>query len=82
MKIAILDGYVDEPSCLGVPPYIAPYPRYIWGMLRAVKDADLSCIYLTIDQFRADAQLRASLRDFNFMAVSYTHLTLPTKRIV
>ena len=69
VKIAILDGYVDEPSCLGVPPYISPYPRYIWGMLRAVKGADLSCTYLTIDQFRADAQLRASLRDFNFMVI-------------
>ena len=69
VKIAILDGYVDEPSCLGVPPYIAPYPRYIWGMLKAVKDADLSCTYLTIDQFRADAQLRARLRDFNFMVI-------------
>ena len=69
MKIAILDGYVDEPSCLGVPPYIAPYPRYIWGMLRAVKDADLSCTYLTIDQFRADAQLRARLKSFEFMVI-------------
>ena len=69
MKIAILDGYVDEPSCLGVPPYIAPYPRYIWGMLRAIKDADLSCTYLTIDQFRTDAQLRAKLKSFNFMVI-------------
>ncbi len=49
MRICILDGYVDEPSCLGVPPYIAPYPRYIYGML---KDLGIRARYLTIDSFR------------------------------
>ena len=49
MKVAILDGYVDEPSCLGVPPYIAPYPRYIYGMFRYLK---IKPRYLTIDQIR------------------------------
>ncbi len=70
MKIAILDGYVDEPSCLGVPPYIAPYPRYIWGMLRAagLNSCDL-CTYLTIDQFRADPQMRAELANFDLMVI-------------
>ena len=29
----ILDGYVDEPACLGVPPYISPYIRTVAGML-------------------------------------------------
>lgn len=50
-KIAILDGYIDEPTCLGVPPYISPYPRYIAG---AVKLYDKKNIvnYLTIDQVR------------------------------
>ena len=50
-KIAILDGYIDEPTCLGVPPYISPYPRYIAG---AVKLHDKKNIvnYLTIDQVR------------------------------
>src|SRR5207253_2688473 len=36
MKVVILDGYVDEPSNFGVPPYISPYPRYVAG---AVRDA-------------------------------------------
>ncbi len=49
MKVAILDGYVDEPSCLGVPPYIAPYPRYIYGML---KHFGVNPRYFTIDQIR------------------------------
>ena len=29
----ILDGYVDEPACLGVPPYIAPQVRALAGVL-------------------------------------------------
>jgi len=27
----IIDGYVDEPACLGVPPYISPYIRTLQG---------------------------------------------------
>ena len=81
MKVGILDGYVDEPSCLGVPPYISPYPRYIWGMLRHLR-ADL-CGYFTIDEFRKDVKVREKLSECDILiAVSYTHLTLPTKRIV
>ncbi len=34
MKVVILDGYVDEPSNFGVPPYISPYPRYVAGAVR------------------------------------------------
>jgi|Deesub1362A_J573_1020465.scaffolds.fasta_scaffold00209_49 radical SAM superfamily enzyme with C-terminal helix-hairpin-helix motif len=34
VKVAIIDGYVDEPSCLGVPPYISPYIRYAAGVVR------------------------------------------------
>lgn len=47
----IIDGYVDEPACLGVPPYISPYIRTVAGVLithgYAVK-------YCTIDQVRSD----------------------------
>jgi len=51
LNLLILDGYVDEPTCLGVPPYISPYPRYIAG---AIWDYDKSVkiSYLTIDQIR------------------------------
>jgi len=41
----ILDCYTDEPSGLGVPPYLGTYPRYIYG---ALEDAT----YLTIDDLR------------------------------
>ncbi len=45
MKITILDCYTDEPSGLGVPPYLGTYPRYIAGKY---KDAT----YITIDDLR------------------------------
>lgn len=52
LRVTILDGYVDEPTCLGVPPYISPYPRYLAG---AVWDIDPSAqvLYRTIDDLRA-----------------------------
>ena len=60
LRISILDGYVDEPTCLGVPPYISPYPRYIAG---AIWDYDKSAqiSYYTIDQIRNDVKLRNDL---------------------
>src|SRR3989475_768478 len=50
MKVVIRDGYVDEPSNCGVPPYISPYPRYVAG---AVRDAGHEWEYVTIDRVRA-----------------------------
>jgi radical SAM superfamily enzyme with C-terminal helix-hairpin-helix motif len=47
----ILDGYVDEPACLGVPPYVSPYIRTVAGALLA---HGFLVHYLTIDQLRAD----------------------------
>ena len=67
MKVGILDGYVDEPSCLGVPPYISPYPRYIWGMLKHLR-VDL-CGYLTIDEFRKDEKVREKLSECDILIV-------------
>ncbi len=49
MKITILDGYIDEPSRLGIPPFISPYARYIFG---AVKAAGHEPEYMTIDHYR------------------------------
>lgn len=58
MKVVILDGYVDEPSNFGVPPYISPYPRYVGGALR---EAGHSWEYVTIDQVRAGHPLEGDL---------------------
>ncbi|MCS7121277.1 MAG: radical SAM protein [Archaeoglobaceae archaeon] len=66
MKVAILDGYVDEPSCLGVPPYIAPYPRYIYGMLRNFK---VVAKYLTIDHLRDNPKVREELKNFDLLII-------------
>ena len=52
MNIAILDGYVDEPACLGVPPYISPLVRYVAG---GVKDSNKDFTYLTIDEYRKNS---------------------------
>ncbi len=52
--IGILDGYVDEPSCLGVPPYVAPYPRYIAGMLERL---GIKWRYATADEYRKNPEV-------------------------
>ncbi|MBD3259963.1 radical SAM protein [Candidatus Woesearchaeota archaeon] len=49
MLFTILDCYTDEPSGLGVPPYIGTYPRYIAG---AVAEQKQEYEYLTIDDIR------------------------------
>ncbi len=50
MRVTILDGYIDEPSRLGVPPFISPYPRYAAGAAIA---AGREPEYLTIDHWRS-----------------------------
>jgi len=56
LKVSILDGYVDEPTCLGVPPYISPYPRYIAGAVWNF-NSHAQIFYVTIDQIRNDNSL-------------------------
>ncbi len=75
MKVAILDGYVDEPSCLGVPPYISPYPRYIYGML---KSFGLDPIYITIDELRQNPKLKDKLRNFDLL-ITIAGIAVPGK---
>jgi radical SAM superfamily enzyme with C-terminal helix-hairpin-helix motif len=50
-RVALVDGYVDEPTCLGVPPYVSIYPRYIAGAIWSrIPKAEI--VYNTIDQIR------------------------------
>jgi len=49
VRIAILDGYCDEPSLLGVPPYISPYPRLLAGV---AEELGHEWVYLTADEAR------------------------------
>ncbi|MGA1820970.1 MAG: radical SAM protein [Thermoplasmatota archaeon] len=51
-RYLILDGYVDEPASLGVPPYLSPMVRSVAGGLVS-GGADHDDIgYITVDQWR------------------------------
>ncbi len=54
-RVALVDGYVDEPTCLGVPPYVSIYPRYIAGAIWT-KAPQCEIFYHTIDQVRESFQ--------------------------
>jgi len=68
LKVSILDGYVDEPTCLGVPPYISPYPRYVAGAIWNF-DKSARIFYLTIDQLRNDITLLSVLSKSDMVIV-------------
>ncbi len=54
IKTLLIDGYLDEPSCLGVPPYISPHIRYTYGALLTAGLNPEKITYRTIDQLRDD----------------------------
>jgi radical SAM superfamily enzyme with C-terminal helix-hairpin-helix motif len=68
-RVYILDGYLDEPSCLGVPPYIAPHVRYTYGALKAagIRAEDIG--YGTIDQYRKQPQLLDLLQEAELVVI-------------
>ncbi|MCP4131692.1 MAG: radical SAM protein [bacterium] len=51
-KYCILDCFVDEPACFGVPPFISPYPRYIYGALIDAGTEQDDITFYTIDHLR------------------------------
>ncbi len=59
MRIILIDGYIDEPACLGVPPFISPSIRYIAGAIFSQKDHQVQ--YYTIDQLRHQGLPRGDL---------------------
>ena len=71
----ILDGYVDEPACLGVPPYISPYIRTVAG---ALADHGYTARYLTIDQLRKDPLRTADLNAADLL-IMIAGVTVPGK---
>lgn len=71
----IIDGYVDEPACLGVPPYISPYIRTVAGVL---KEQGYSPDYLTIDQLRKDPLQMQRFRDAK-LVIMIAGVTVPGK---
>ncbi|MDO9034148.1 MAG: radical SAM protein [Methanoregula sp.] len=71
----ILDGYVDEPACLGVPPYVSPYIRTVAGALIA---HGYTVQYLTIDQLRLDPMRTIELNRAD-MLIMISGVTVPGK---
>lgn len=69
----IIDGYVDEPACLGVSPYISPNIRAVAGVCM---EAGYHVRYLTIDQLRADSSLFNPL-DRSSLVVMIAGVTVP-----
>jgi radical SAM superfamily enzyme with C-terminal helix-hairpin-helix motif len=68
LKVTILDGYVDEPTCLGVPPYISPYPRYVAGAVWCF-DKTAGVSYVSIDQVRNDSSLLKVISECDLLVV-------------
>ena len=71
----ILDGYVDEPACLGVPPYLSPYIRTCAGVLSG---RGYAVRYLTIDGLRHDPGLLSAMDRADLVLV-IAGLTVPGK---
>jgi radical SAM superfamily enzyme with C-terminal helix-hairpin-helix motif len=69
----LIDGYVDEPACLGVPPYISPYIRAIAGVLN---EHGREPVYVTIDQIRENPAIFAAHRQAD-CAVLVAGVTVP-----
>lgn len=51
-RYLIIDGYVDEPAALGVPPYISPQARSLAGGLSAGGAKEEEIGYITVDGWR------------------------------
>lgn len=79
MKALIIDGYVDEPACLGVPPYFSPYPRYIAGALRERGIPEKDIHYLTIDRLRENPPGAGDLIRQAELVVVIAGMTVPGK---
>ncbi|MBR33308.1 MAG: radical SAM protein [Spirochaetaceae bacterium] len=72
----ILDFYVDEPACFGVPPYLSPYCRYAAGALVAGGIPQEKIQYLTVDQWRNQGK---TLSDDHELILLVAGTTVPGK---
>lgn len=55
ISVLLVDGYIDDPAALGVPPYISPIVRAIAG---AALDAGADRLeYVTVDMLRRGAKI-------------------------
>lgn len=65
IKTALIDGYLDEPSCLGVPPYVSPQIRYLYGALVDAGIKRENITYFTADKLRQEFAFRGSKAEQN-----------------
>lgn len=75
LQAVLLDGYVDEPACLGVPPYLSPDVRAAAGVLF---QHGYEVRYLTIDQLRSDPALARVMAGADLL-VMIAGVTVPGK---
>lgn len=55
IKVVLIDGYIDDPAALGVPPYTSPMIRSVAG---AALDAGADSVeYITIDMIRGGRRI-------------------------
>jgi len=80
MKVAILDGYTDEPAGLGVPPYIDIYPRYIAGAIWSI-NRSTEIFYITVDQFRNNLAKYMQLLEKTDIVIFIAGVVVPGKYI-
>jgi radical SAM superfamily enzyme with C-terminal helix-hairpin-helix motif len=76
MEIVILDGYVDEPTCLGVPPYVSTYVRYVAGALVFAGIPPENISYVAVDEFRKNEEKRQLVEEADVLFL-ITGITVP-----
>lgn len=74
MNAFIIDGYVDEPACFGVPPYISPYVRYAAGVFFS---HNYNLRYMTCDKWRRNREEAADIIEFSDIVLVIMGLTVP-----
>jgi radical SAM superfamily enzyme with C-terminal helix-hairpin-helix motif len=79
-RVALVDGYVDEPTCLGVPPYVSIYPRYIAGAVWS-KSPSTEILYNTIDQVRESFQRAQHLWSKTDLIILIAGMIVPGKYV-
>ena len=79
-RVALVDGYVDEPTCLGVPPYVSIYPRYIAGAVWT-KSPKTEILYHTIDQVRESFQTAQHLWSKTDLIILIAGMIVPGKYV-
>ncbi|MFP4662504.1 MAG: radical SAM protein [Halanaerobiales bacterium] len=77
IKTALIDGYLDEPSCLGVPPYISPHIRYTYGALIDSGMPEDNISFYTIDQLRENWQENLALLEEYDLVIIIAGTTVP-----